>query len=74
MHTYKKIRTMKKLLSLLVLVAFFGLTSCDTTLATTRTKPGPNKETRKPKSPPEKISPQNIKSAEIKPEQTLKKP
>jgi hypothetical protein len=65
---------MKKLLSLLVLVAFFGMTSCDATLATTRTKPGPNKETSKPKSPPEKTSPQNVKAAENKPEQTLKNP
>jgi hypothetical protein len=65
---------MKKLLSLLVLVAFFGMTSCDATLTTTRTKPKPNKETSKPKSPPEKISPQNVKSAESKPEQTLKNP
>ncbi len=65
---------MKKLLSLLVLVAFFGMTSCDATLDTTRSKTRPKKETNKPKSPPEKISPQNIKSAESKPEQTLKNP
>ena len=71
---------MKKLLSLLVLVAFFGLTSCDATMDTTRSKTStrsktrPKKETNKPKSPPEKISPQNIKSAESKPEQTLKNP
>ena len=62
---------MKSILSLLALVAFFGMTSCDATMTTTIPKPRPDKEVSKPKSPPEKNSPQNINSVKEKPEQTV---